>query len=61
MKKRRAILKKKSKEQANYKMANSGDVRCGTCRFMRVPKSCLLVRGTIEEENVCDYWKKGDG
>lgn len=46
-----------TKAQANYRETDSESKRCGTCSMFRDGK-CTLVKGSIEEDHVCDEWEK---
>ena len=46
-----------TKAQVNYRPADSGTRRCGTCSMFRDGK-CTLVKGSIAPDHVCDEWEK---
>lgn len=50
---------KYSKEEADYRKAYNPNERCRVCKYRR-PKGdlvyCALVEGTIEPDDVCEYF-----
>lgn len=59
------MSKKISKQEANYREADSNK-RCGNCDMFVPPLrklgiydgNCTLVRGVIFADDVCDHWEK---
>ena len=50
------LLVRVRKDHANYRKAY-GKKRCGNCSmFIPKHKSCTLVIGYIDQDDVCDYW-----
>jgi hypothetical protein len=47
--------RKISKDEANYRDADSED-HCGICSMFRSPNGCVLVKGQILPEMVCDHF-----
>ena len=48
-------------KEANYRIAQSGDKRCGVCTMFRYGKtthSCTLVMDPIRANFVCDFFSK---
>jgi hypothetical protein len=59
---RNKAVDRKPKEEVNYRHSQTdkdGDKRCGTCSSVVLPDACQLVRGKIEQDDICDLWKKG--
>jgi hypothetical protein len=59
---RRTVFVKKPKEEVNYRRSEEdrdGDSRCGNCAFVILPDECKRVRGKIDQDFICDLWKKG--
>ena len=47
-----------AKEAVNYRPGDDTQ-RCGNCVFVRLPSKCRKVEGQIDQDYVCDLWKKG--
>ena len=50
---------KYSKEEAEYRPSDNQDERCRVCKYRRPEGDlvyCALVEGTIEPNDVCDYF-----
>ena len=50
-------MAKDSKTVANYR-AGTPNKRCALCTMFRPPASCTAVRGPIDPDDVCDYFKR---
>ena len=49
---------RKSKEIANYRLAEDEDKSCNSCKFfIGYPQTCVLVEGRIEHAYVSDYFE----
>lgn len=48
---------KSTKETSNYREGNE-EKRCGNCTMFRSPHECTAVKGYIEREALCDYFKR---
>ena len=50
---------KYTKEEAEYRKSDNQDERCRVCKYRRPEGDlvyCALVEGTIEPNDVCDYF-----
>jgi hypothetical protein len=59
---RTRVVVRKLKDEVNYRRAKEdkdGDERCGNCAFIEMPDECKRVRGKIEQDYICDLFKRG--
>lgn len=49
---------KSTKAEANYRPSTGAGRRCDNCTMWRPPESCTAVKGKIEADAVCDYFKR---
>ena len=49
-----------SKEEAEYRPADTGEGKCRDCLNFIEPRSrCTLVAGSIDPDYTCEYWEPG--
>jgi hypothetical protein len=51
---------KNSKADAGYVPVCLNEQYCKDCTMWREPNQCTAVRGLIEREASCNWWRKGD-
>lgn len=50
---------KRTQEEANYRRTDDADKRCGNCAYIEFPGGCKRVAGKIDQDWVCDLFKRG--
>lgn len=59
---RKRVVISKLKDEVNYRRSEEdrdGDERCGNCAFIVMPDACQRVRGKIDQDFICDLFKRG--
>lgn len=46
-----------TKAEADYRLSDDPDVRCGECRYFHDEDVCDIVSGVIDEDDVCNYFE----